>query len=139
MPRKGVTVDEERQRFLQDYRLGNYSIAELSGRFDISRETAHKWINRFEQSCREGFGELSRRPHSYPNQTLSGRSWICGWHPNWGPAVLPDLPQRPRPRADLPRVRAAARILARVGPGLPRRLEPYDLYFCFYQLGCQRL
>ena len=69
MPWKGVTVDEERQRFLEDYRLGYYSVAELSERFDISRKTAHKWINRFEQSGREGFRELSRRPHSCPNQT----------------------------------------------------------------------
>jgi hypothetical protein len=30
MPWKGVTVSEERQRFLGDYRLKSYSIAELA-------------------------------------------------------------------------------------------------------------
>ena len=32
MPWKGVTVAEERQGFLEDYRLNDYSIAELARR-----------------------------------------------------------------------------------------------------------
>jgi hypothetical protein len=69
MPWKGVTVTEQRQRFLEDYRLNCYSITELAERFCISRKTAYKWINRFKQSDHIGFHELSRRPHSYPWQT----------------------------------------------------------------------
>jgi len=36
MPWKGVTVSEQRQRFLEDYQLNYYSITELSERFSIS-------------------------------------------------------------------------------------------------------
>ena len=69
MPWKGVTVTEERQRFLEDYKLNYYSISELAERFGISRKTAHKWIDRFEQDGQSGYHELSRRPHSCPWQT----------------------------------------------------------------------
>ena len=69
MPWKGVTVSEQRQRFLEDYELSYYSIAELAERFSISRKTAHKWINRFKKHGQAGFHEHSRRPRSCPWQT----------------------------------------------------------------------
>ncbi len=55
MPWKGVTVSEERQRFLEDYRLKCYTVSELAERFSISRRIAHKWIDRFERDGRERF------------------------------------------------------------------------------------
>ena len=42
MPWRGVTVSEQRQRFLKDYRLSYYSVTELADRFSVSRKTAHK-------------------------------------------------------------------------------------------------
>jgi len=42
MPWKGVTVSEQRQRFLEDYELKYYLIRELAELFGISRKTAHK-------------------------------------------------------------------------------------------------
>jgi len=71
MPWKGVTVSEQRQRFLEDYQLNYYSISELAKRFSISRKTAHKWINQFKQHGQAGFHEHSRRPHSCPWQMSS--------------------------------------------------------------------
>ena len=64
MPWRGVTVSEQRQRFLEDYQLKYYSVIELADRFGISRTTAYthpghqgKWINRFEQHGQSGFHE----------------------------------------------------------------------------------
>ena len=57
MPWKGVTVSEQRQRFLKDYRLSYYSVTELAERFSISRKTAHKWINRYKKHGQRGFHE----------------------------------------------------------------------------------
>ena len=59
MPWRGVTVSEQRQRFLEDYRLNYYSLTELAERFNISRKTAYKWIGRFESFGKQGFHELS--------------------------------------------------------------------------------
>ena len=40
MPWRGVTVSEQRERFLEDYRLNYYSLSELAERFNVSRKTA---------------------------------------------------------------------------------------------------
>jgi len=69
MPWKGVTVSEQRQRFLEDCLLNYYSVTDLAERFGISRNTAYRWINRFKQHGQAGFHELSRRPHTCPWQT----------------------------------------------------------------------
>jgi len=52
---RGVTVSDQRERFLEDYRLNYYSLSELAERFNISRKTAYKWIERFESFGRQGF------------------------------------------------------------------------------------
>ena len=36
MPWEGVTVSEQRQNFIRDYRLNGYSVSELSERFSIT-------------------------------------------------------------------------------------------------------
>src|SRR3972149_2363306 len=125
MPWKGVTVSEQRQRFLEDYKLRYYSVSELADRFGISRKTAHKWIDRFDQSGQSGFHELSRRPHSSPSQTdraiVKEILELRSAHPRWGPAILLDLLRKRHPRAHLPSVTTAARILARHGLVRTRR------------------
>ncbi|HLC20492.1 MAG TPA: helix-turn-helix domain-containing protein [Candidatus Methylomirabilis sp.] len=125
MPWKGVTVDEERQRFLEDYRLNYYTVTDLADRFGVSRKSAHKWIRRFELAGRSGFHELSRRPRSCPWQTdaaiVKKIVDLRSAHPRWGPAIILDLLRKRHPRAHLPSVSTAARILAREGLVRPRR------------------
>ena len=54
MPWRGVTVREQRQRFLEDRKLNYCSVTELAERFSISRKTAHKWINRYKKHGQRG-------------------------------------------------------------------------------------
>ncbi len=125
MPWKGVTVSEQRQRFIEDYLLNYYSISELSERFSISRKTAHKWINRYRRHGQEGYRGLSRRPHTCPWQTDKAIAAelvkLRKAHPRWGPRKLLDLMQRRDPKRKLPSVSTAARIIAREGLVKPRR------------------
>ena len=125
MPWKGVTVSEQRQRFLEDYELSYYSVSELAERFNISRKTAHKWINRFKKHGHTGFHEHSRRPHSCPWQTdaaiVEELVKFRKAHPRWGPRKLLDLMQRRDPERQLPAVSTAAQILSREGLIKPRR------------------
>jgi len=133
MPWRGVTVSEQRQRFLKDYKLNYYSVTELAERFSVSRKTAHthpghqgKWINRYKENGQSGFHEHSRRPHSCPWQTeaaiVEELVKLRKAHPHWGPRKLLDLMQRRDPERELPSVSTGARILAREGlvnpPGL---------------------
>jgi transposase InsO family protein len=125
MPWKGVTVSEQRQRFLEDYQLNYYSITELAEHFSISRKTAHKWINRFKKHGQAGFHEHSRRPHSCPWQTdasiVEELVALRKKHPNWGPKKLLDLMLKRDSDRQLPAVSTGARILAREGLVKPRR------------------
>jgi putative transposase len=125
MPWKGVTVSEQRLRFLEDYRLNYYSISELAERFSISRKTAHKWIARFVEHGLEGYRERSRRPHGCPWQTetrvVEELIRLRKAHPHWGPRKLLDLMQRRHRGWEVPAVSTAARILAREGLARPKR------------------
>ena len=125
MPWKGVTVSEQRQRFIEDYLLNYYSITELADRFGISRRTAHKWINRYKQLGQEGYQELSRRPHTCPWQTdleiVKELVKLRKARPKWGPRKLLDLMHHRDPDRQLPSISTAARILAREGLIKPRR------------------
>ena len=125
MPWKGVTVSEQRQRFLEDYQLNYYTITELAERFCIASKTAHKWIKRFKQHGQAGFHEHSRRPHSCPWQTEAAIAQelvtLRKAHPRWGPGKLLDLMRRRDPERQLPVVSTAAQILSREGLIKPRR------------------
>ena len=117
MPWRGVTVSEQREEFLKDYRLGYYSVSALADRYSISRKTAHKWIERVKCHGEEGYHELSRRPHHSPGQTdreiVRELVELRRARPNRGPAKLLDQLQRRYPEWELPGVSTAARILAR--------------------------
>jgi len=125
MPWEGVTVDEQRQRFIEDHELKYYSITELSERFGISRTTAHKWINRYKEHGQAGFHELSRRPHDCPWQTdeaiVQELVDLRKAHPTWGPKKLLKVMGERDPERPLPSIPTGARILAREGLVRPRR------------------
>jgi len=125
MPWRGVTVSEQRQRFLEDYQLNYYSVTELAERFSISRTTAYKWINRFKQFGESGYHELSRRPHRCPWQTdaaiVEELVKLRNTHPTWGPRKLLDTMHRRDSERQLPAVSTGALILARNGLVKPRR------------------
>jgi len=151
MPWKGVTVSEQRQRFLEDFQLNYYSVSDLAERFGISRKTAHKWIDRYEEHGQDGYQELSRSPHSCPWQTdaavVEELVGLRNAHPHWGPRKLLDLLQRRHGQCELPAVSTAARILAREGlvtarrrfrrahPGCPKTVPqgPNDIWAADYK------
>jgi transposase InsO family protein len=133
MPWKGVTVSEQRQRFLEDYQLNYYAVTDLAERFSISPKTAHpglttragKWIQRYQQHGQAGYHELSRRPHRCPWQTEAAIAEelvaLRRAHPRWGPGKLLELMRRRDPERRLPVVSTAAEILSRAGLIQPRR------------------
>jgi putative transposase len=125
MPWKGVTVREQRERFIEDYLLNYYPITELAQRFSISRKTAHKWINRFREGGLAGLEEQSRRPKSCPWQTdaeiAADIVVMRKKHRTWGPKKLLDIMAQREPDRELPSIPTAARILSREGLVKSRR------------------
>ena len=151
MPWKGVTVNEARQRFLQEHSLRYYSVSDLADRFSISRQTAHKWIRRHKSFGDNGFHELSRRPYNSPSQTdpTTAQELVTlrKAHPSWGARKLLDLMHHRNLSRLLPSPSTACRILLREGlvrsrrrfrrahPGCPRTVPqgPNDIWAADYK------
>jgi transposase InsO family protein len=99
-------------------------VAALCREFNVSRQTGHKWINRFKQQGYAGLDEQSRRPKSAPLAsaedlviaTLQAREA----HARWGPIKLEELLRR-RFGDQTPSVRTIARILKRANKVRERR------------------
>ena len=57
MPWEGVTVMDQKVRFVSEYLDGYFSIAELCRQFNVSRKTGYKWIGRYEEYGSRGLEE----------------------------------------------------------------------------------
>jgi putative transposase len=103
MPWKESNAMSERERFLRDHLSMMWSITELSERYDISRQTAHKWLKRIDEDGVDGLKELSRKPHSSPNRTPDHVAQLLlatkHEHPSWGPKKVLAYLERRGPKA----------------------------------------
>src|SRR5256885_5786073 len=99
MPWMETSPVEQRERFIRDYRLDVYAMAELSARYGISRKTGYKWLARFEDAGRAGLRDRSRAPHRCPHRISSDvAAGICSGTrppPEPGPPQLPALAPPP--------------------------------------------
>lgn len=116
MPWKVVTVMSQRKEFVSLASAEDVNISELCRRFDISRKTGYKWLERFRAEGDSGIADRSRRPKSIPVITPEEmeraivrvrkrhRSWggrkICkrlrdlGWKGAPAPSTITDILRR---------------------------------------------
>ncbi|VAV84973.1 Transposase, partial [hydrothermal vent metagenome] len=69
MPFKVRTKMEQKVEFICEWLTGNYTITELCSVFEISRPTAYKLIDRYENFGIEGLREKKSTPKYHPNKT----------------------------------------------------------------------
>ena len=122
MPWLETAPMEQRERFVRDHRLALYTMAELSARYGISRKTGYKWLDRFDESGRNGLGDRSRAPRRCPHKISDAAATlatlICDArrrHPSWGPDKLLDWLGPRHPTVDFPAVSTAGDLLSRQG------------------------
>jgi putative transposase len=123
LPWKDTSPMSERQKFIDDYLTGEFSVTELCRRYGISRKTGYKWVDRFMAGCE--LGDRSSRPHHSPRAVAE---WIEDaivrarrQKPRWGPVKLRDALLRANPGAELPSASTFALIFRRNGLIRPRR------------------
>src|SRR5687768_16119652 len=101
MPWLETAPMEQRQQFIADHRRALYSMTELCARYEISRKTGYKWLDRFETDGRGGLEDRSHAPHHCPHRIDPGMASLLTdarrAHPTWGPAKILDY-VRPRYR-----------------------------------------
>ena len=125
MPWLETAPMEQRERFVRDDRLALYTMTELCDRYDISRKTGYKWLERFDAGGRAGLSDRSRAPHRCPHRiTDHVAELIClarRQHPSWGPEKLLQWLEPRHPDVDMPAVSTAGDLLARQGLVKKRR------------------
>jgi transposase len=92
MPWEGVTIMDQRVRFISEYLDGYFSVAEICRQFNISRKTGYKWLTRYEQYGALGLEDRKRKPTRCPHKTesriVNSIKYHRMKHPTWGPKKL---------------------------------------------------
>src|SRR5574337_159680 len=119
MPWLETAPMEQRERFIEDHRVGLYTMTELCERYGISRKTGYKWTDRFEEEGRRGLVDRSRAPHHCPHRISEEMErLLCEarrQHPRWGAETLLRWLEARHRGLDLPAVSTAGDLLARQG------------------------
>lgn len=83
---------DEKKRFIEDYRTGEHAVAALARFYQISRDTAHTLIRRWEEDGPRGLENRSSAPRRHPNQTpdhiVDGILDLRRERGTWGPKKL---------------------------------------------------
>lgn len=124
MPWKEMSPVNERMRFILDHEDELFSVRELAERYEISRKTAYKWLERF---AAEGMSGLESRPpvaDRVANRTAPEMEALVvalrRKHPTWGPKKLLNCLERREPDLELPARSTVSEILKRSGLSEPR-------------------
>ena len=89
MPWLETAPMEQRERFVDDSRLGLYDMTELCARYAVSRKTGYKWLARYDAGGRPALHDRSRAPHHCPHMIADAVAQLLltarRRHPDWGP------------------------------------------------------
>jgi len=68
MPWLETAPVNERECFIANYRLDLYTMTELCARYNVSRKTGYKWLDRVAEGGRAALRDRSRAPHHCPHR-----------------------------------------------------------------------
>ncbi len=116
---------EQKVEFICEWITGSYTITELCRAFDISRPTAYKMINRYENFGIEGLKEKSSKPRDSKNKTKETVEKnilkLKEKHPLWGAKKIRKLLFNVCNEKDIPSVVTVHNILSRNGLVKPQK------------------
>jgi putative transposase len=118
MPWRRINVEQQRYRFIRDWlRCGE--IASLCRTYEISRPTAYKWIDRFEEDGRVGLADrppvAQSCPHALSAAVRESLIDLRRAHPTWGPKKLVAIYSQHHPKAAVPAPSTVGDLLRREG------------------------
>src|SRR5258705_7398431 len=124
MPWEQTSAMDQRVQFIADWLSRDYTKIDLCRAYRISRPTADKWIQRYQQGGVEQLEERSRAAHCHPNQTSeeAGQMLIETklYQQSWGPKKVLDYLRETGPALVWPADSTAGGILDRAGWGKSR-------------------
>ncbi|MGH9383206.1 MAG: integrase core domain-containing protein [Vicinamibacterales bacterium] len=128
MPWLERSLMDQRTQFIADDQRGLQSVTELAVRFGISRKTAYKWIDRYDEGGPGALPDRSRRPHSCAHATdpaiVAAVLEARRHHPRWGAKKLLRILRNKDPQRAWPARRTLCDLLKRHDLIPPRRRRP---------------
>jgi putative transposase len=125
MPWKDTSVQEERFRFVEDWRSGGWDLAALCRSYEVTRKTGYKWIARYQADGLGGLCDLSRAPRHHPNAISPEMEdrviAVRERYPFWGPRKIRAWLGREEPEVELPAVSTIGALLKQNGLTVPRK------------------
>jgi transposase len=125
MPWKESRILDQRLQFLSSYQKEEMSVADLCRANGISRPTAYRWINRYNETGPEGLVDRSSRPHSCSHATLEPIEntilVLRAKHPSWGARKLKARLEMLQPDVVWPAASTFGNILNRAGLTSPQK------------------
>jgi putative transposase len=120
---------DQRVAFIADWLRDEWTMTELAERYGISRKTAYKWVDRYDEDAAAGLAERSRAPHTHGRATPAaiGAAVLAlrRQHPRWGPKKLRAVLREREPRGAWPAASTLGDLLRRAGVSAPRRRARY--------------
>lgn len=120
---------DQRVAFIADWLRDEWTMTELAERYQISRKTAYKWVDRYEVDPEHGLAERSRAPHAHGRAVADElRVAVLALrraHPHWGPKKLRAVLLRRDPTSAWPAASTMGDLLRREGLSQPRRRVRY--------------
>jgi putative transposase len=127
MPWQESCAMDERVRFIADHTSGFWTMTELCERYEISRKTGYKWLDRYRQEGPAGLVERSHAAHVHgratPQCMVEAIVGLRRERPSWGPRkIIGKLVER-QPGMAWPTPSTAGAILKRAGLVCGRRVR----------------
>lgn len=120
---------DQRVAFIADWLRDDWTMTELAERYQISRKTAYKWVDRYAVDPEHGLAERSRAPHAHGRAmaTELQRAIVTlrRAHPRWGPKKLRAILTAREPAAAWPAASTMGDLLRREGLSQSRRRARY--------------
>ena len=125
---------DQRNEFIGEWLKGERPLAEISREYGISRKTAYKWVERFQEGGRAGLGDRSRAPGHSPQaiDKATGARIVAERekHPSWGARKILQSLRREKPEVRWPAASSIGELLKREGliqnRQVRRRTPPYS-------------
>lgn len=122
---------DQRVAFIADWLRDESTMSALAERYQISRKTAYKWVERYEGDPAHGLAERSRAPHSHGRAMAADvRTAILALrraHPRWGPKKLRAILGEREPARAWPASSTIGDVLRRAGLSARRRRLRYTV------------
>lgn len=110
---------EQRNEFITAYLRREESLTRLCLTYGISRKTAYKWLERYDDSGRSGLEDRRRAPHHSPQaitpKTAATIVAVREKYPHWGARKIRLWLRREHPKVNWPSASSIGELLKREG------------------------